>query len=867
MGNRKGNSNAEKMENFGRIITYGLIGVCFFWLCLVIKDWLADLGIDQPEDYLKLLGAVVAAWALYKLIKFFVFLYYRKRAAKDIRYVRLLPSIATESGSKKVMQLVSTFGSMMRSWEDKLLKGKPWFRFRIHMDENKEIALYFGYPQDKESSVFDTIRAIYPNCELHPIVHKEFPQPEKGGTGGHFYLIKGRQKGLPLASIADHKESPLGDILNTLRPNTMIDIQFSPDSWKSIKERAEDAVDDLKDKKITKLTPEEKNKRKSLNKRVTGREDGFKVRVSLWSGHEYSKSVIRSVANTIEATLKSDGAAHFYRWRNPWYHPLLDRNPIPLPIPTTVMSWSGEELANLVHLPAGDHQIYQRPRGIQDPKSRGYVPHLQENHRTLEDWELSEGVYMGEQVHPINSRKIRISFEQLTKHFLLTGSPGMGKSSLIIDMLDDFIRQWIKDPNHPGFTLIDPSRETIAVIQNRIAYMEKKEGLKIPKERIKYFNLTNQSNYFPALNLLHVPSGTDFQTAADDAADVILHAAGSGDSLTEAKRILKNTIQALMMDTVKHSILAIPEFLRNPDFRFRVNNRIKNKDLYVYREIEGWGDEPIESDAILNRIDPLLRNKTMRRMYAQKDFTFDIRKYMDEGCLIFIDTLGLSPEGMRITVGNLINQYHQIAKKRPKGSKYHFMLVDEAHLVQIPIISKIIAEDRKFRFGIGLVTQSIDQIVDREILKSLNLIGTIVTCAQNGFGADKIEKMTEGHFTQSFITSLPERNAAVFTRTKVDGQSEITSCVVKNRPPIVYLPSGREANYLNHEKGIAENYGIRRTKQFMVKGKEVKSKEGIDKLIQKYFDEMNGALDPEPTPPKGDGSGKKQGKKAPKPLF
>ncbi|MFC7442734.1 hypothetical protein [Laceyella putida] len=78
----------------------------------------------------------------------------------------------------------------------------------------------------------------------------------------------------------------------------------------------------------------------------------------------------------------------------------------------------------------------------------------------------------GTQVHPLYTRKIRIAFEQLTKHFLLTGAPGMGKSSLIIDMLDGM--KWIKDPNHSGFTIIDTSQETVAVIQNRLAYMEKK---------------------------------------------------------------------------------------------------------------------------------------------------------------------------------------------------------------------------------------------------------------------------------------------------------------------------------------------------------------------------------------------------------
>jgi hypothetical protein len=178
------------------------------------------------------------------------------------------------------------------------------------------------------------------------------------------------------------------------------------------------------------------------------------------------------------------------------------------------------------------------------------------------------------------------------------------------------------------------------------------------------------------LNILHVPEGVDLQTAADDAEDVILHTAVNSDSLTEAKRILKNCFQALILDTEEHSILAIPEFLRNPLYRMKVVKRIKGKDPYVYREIRGWGDEPINNEAILNRIDPLLRNTTMRRMYGQKDWTFNIRKYMDQGFLVFIDTLGLNREGMKVMVGNLINQYHQIAKSRPKGAKHHFMLID-----------------------------------------------------------------------------------------------------------------------------------------------------------------------------------------------
>ncbi|SDY87309.1 hypothetical protein [Thermoactinomyces sp. DSM 45892] len=821
-------------------------GFCWFITSTDMPmDQIWNLLAEKSIYYGKLSLAIlvigsISVWTILSVGRLILHMRYRKKASVDVRYIRILPSIEKMETSK-VVTFVKAFAGMTRHLEERWKKGKPWYRFRFVMPENSnEIAIYLGYPQDKHNGVYDTIRSVYPQAEIHTISHQEFPQPTKQGEGGHFFLPNSRKRqGLPLSSITEKKESQLGMILGSMRSNTIVDLQFSPTDWEKLEKRSEDVLHDLRDKKISELSPEEKAKKTNLSKRLTGREDTLFVKISLWSDHKYARSVIRSIANSIQATLRHDGKISFWRWRNKFYrHPLIDRNPIPHRIPKTIMTLTHEELANLLHIPSGDSEIYKKPASSGD-NERGYIPHLQIGHRTLKDNELAVGAFIGEQIHPIKHRNIKIDFEQLTKHFLLTGSPGMGKSSLLIEMIDGMIREWVEDPNHPGITVIDPSEETVAVVQNRLAYMEKKLGLKIPRDRIRSFDLTNQSRTYPALNILHVPRGVDFQTAADDAADVILHSLGSGDSLTEAKRILKNTIQALIMDSKKHSILAIPEFLRSPKFRSDVLKRIKGKDSYVYREILAWGDEEIENEAILNRIDPLLRNTSMRRMFGQKEWTFDIRRYMDEGCFTFINTLGMSTEGMRVVVGNLVNQYHQTAKSRPKGSKYHFMLVDESHLVQIPIMAKIIAEDRKFGFGIGLITQMVDQITNKELLTALNLIGTIITCAQSGTGASKIEKMTEGHFKATDISRLPERHAAVFTRTKVEGESQIISCVVRNRPPTVYLPSGKEADYRNHEKGIAERYGLRWAKGFMESSGEVQSRETIDKLIQEYFDEID----------------------------
>src|SRR5690606_22564654 len=194
----------------------------------------------------------------------------------------------------------------------------------------------------KSSGVYDIIRNIYPHCEIHPISHDEFPQPSIEGLGGHFLFRRGRKKGLPLSSVQE-KDSSLGDILACLRQGSIFDIQFSSEGWDKLNERSEEVIENLKEKKVKDLTPHEKAKRTSLAKRLTGREEVFRVRLSLWSDNKYAVPTVRSTAVAIETAIKHDGAIRFYRWRNLWYrHPLIDKNPIPIPIPASLMIWSDD---------------------------------------------------------------------------------------------------------------------------------------------------------------------------------------------------------------------------------------------------------------------------------------------------------------------------------------------------------------------------------------------------------------------------------------------------------------------------------------------------------------------------------------------
>jgi hypothetical protein len=760
---------------------------------------------------------------------------YRKRAVDGIKYLRILPSDGTQFDLDKISELTRTFGGMTRPLRLRFKLGTPWFRLRFAIPkDSNQIGIYLTYPEDKENSVKDTLRSVYPSAEIHDIAPEQFPEPEKGGAGGHFYFQLGQRIGLPLASLQQKKQSHLGSILNCLRPGTILDLQFAPVSWKELEERSEDALDDLKYKKMKDLDPEEKARRVSLTQRLTGRELTFHVRLSLWSNHPKAASVIRSVAESVETTMKHDGAIRFYR--HDWWNPLSDRNPVPIPWPFTIMTWTSDEIANLFHLPPADHYIYQEP-DKDDGDTRGYIVHLQPNQRSLAPHELCEGVLIGRIRHPLENREVRVSYEQLSKHFLLTGASGMGKSSLAVEMLQSLLSDWLERPDEaPGFTVIDPAREIIPIIENRLRVAEQ-FGVSFPKEKIHHFNLSDDTTHVPALNLLHKPKGVTTNQLAQQASTVLVTGADSSESLLRSKRLMGMAIQSLLEDSRTHTILGIDDMFRNEKFRSSVLQNVQ--DPYVKRFWANYDAKEMKQDVdpVLHRIDRLLQNPMMRRLFCQKEMSLDIRRYMDEGHIVLIDTYGLKDYDIQVTVGHLLNQYHQTAKRREPGTKFHLMMIDEAQLVQIPIITELLTEDRKHPFGVGLLTREIDQFKNEELMQAIRSnIGMVLSCGQTE-GADEVESLTRKTIKASFLERLPERHVAVYIRSKRRQRSDVTTCVVENEPALVYRPDGKVADHRTSEKEAALLWGLEWGLERMYHSGEVRPISEVDREISVYMGE------------------------------
>uniref|UniRef100_UPI001B7FC0FD ATP-binding protein n=1 Tax=Effusibacillus pohliae TaxID=232270 RepID=UPI001B7FC0FD len=679
----------------------------------------------------------------------------------------------------------------------------------------------------------------------------EVPLPNpKGGYGGYFLLReKGEREGLPLRAF-DARRDEWGDVLLFLEPGTWIDLVFSPASpaelkrlvkrasrairpdprtpaggWSAVAEIGLEALREFdprragskqrkppapKPPSLSELDPDEAARYRSLMDRFTGRERAFDVMLSVWSEHPHAASVVQSLATRIESMMHYQNGIRLQRTRR---SPIVKVAPVPYPYQT--MIWTAPELANIFHLPDGQHRVMER------------IPHLERGQRTFGKDEFSKGISMGTLRHPMHGeREARIPQDTFSKHFVITGVTGGGKSSLIITIFQSMIDNWLDDPDHAaGFTLFDPAQETALTVLNRLLEAER-QGRSVPWEKVHYASLRG-SQYPIGLNLLH---NNDAETVLR-----LLQKVAPGANTPRMDRLAYNAVASLIEAGGNHTLLGVLPMIADEDFRNRVIPKIRDYYLQQFwrTEFESFaGGRDTSVDALINRLSPFQRNLDLRRMVGQAKWSIPIQKWMDEGHIFLIDFLNVDDTVKSLAGAHLINQYHYVAKSRPLGQRrLHFLVADEAHLVQMPIMGKILAEDRKFGLCLGLITQYPEQFESWLQRDLANIVVTIAACVQGSDSAGTMSKLLKGYFTPDQLQKLPERTAAITTRNE---RNEVDFFMTKCDPPYVYLPDGRVARYRNTEdEEMFLRYTLAKAEE--LQRRDWKPVQEVDREIEEYL--------------------------------
>ncbi|PFW72137.1 hypothetical protein COL23_25645 [Priestia aryabhattai] len=730
----------------------------------------------------------------------------RKKEKENYRYFRLLPRTEQDVNGQEVHQLIRQLSHTKRGWKNRLLKGREWLQFLIHRDK-EGIAFYIGCPKDQQKEVKQAFQNAYPESELHAAV---VSFPSKGSFTGRMRVKNHRIKQwMPFTSY--QKGDQIANLLSYMPPDSWISVEFTAESKKKIGKKLFRAEKEMKkDKKMSEMYSFQKEQFKDITGRLHGDNQVFKTSISLAGEGSHRKDIVKSLGRNIAGILNGKNNLLFKRSRQS-----IQFCPHPR---KHLLYLTNNELANLVHLPTMKHQISE------------HVPKLEKGQQHLDENTLNKGLTVGYNLHPlVKERPVKISFEQLTEHWINSGMTGSGKSSLLIQALQSLIDEWLEKPNQlPGFTFLDPAGTTVRTLLNRLMKAEV-EGKTVPWNKVIFLSYKNGDHPI-GLNFLHKNPWEDTDTVVNNAMS-LFKSVFPGDK-TRIDKYLSNTLTALIDDVDHHSVLGVNRFLTDVPFRNTIVKRIQDPILKEFWEKADPKEIKQISSDIYSRVNTFEQSLFMRRMFGQTNWDLPLKKFMDEGYIVLMDIQGFSKQNIQYICGHLVNQYHQVCQKRkPYSSKEHFLIVDEAHLIQIQTMEKIIAEDRKFGLCLGLSTQYLGQFQEW-LQKAIDgNVQNIITGSQGYNESLIMANLMKKQFEPELIASLPNNHAAILTK---NADKTLTTCLVKSELPYMYKPDGSVAKYKDdNDTNIVEAWIDEKAVE--LQAAIGRSPQEIDEKINEYY--------------------------------
>jgi hypothetical protein len=269
------------------------------------------------------------------------------------------------------------------------------------------------------------------------------------------------------------------------------------------------------------------------------------------------------------------------------------------------MILNSDELISLIHFPSTSVRSEKFKR--EERRTRA-APTLALGHKTI----------IGENIHNGKKTEITLSPEQRIKHTYIIGASGTGKSTLLLNMIIQDIR------NGEGVGVLDPHGDLIDKV---LGY--------IPENRFSDVILFDPSdeNYPIGFNILSAHSEQEKTLLSSDLVAGFRRLSTSwGDQMTS---VLGNAILAFLESEKGGTLADLRRFLVEKEFRQLFLETVKDKEVVYYwqKEFPLLVGKP--QGPLLTRLDTFLRPKLIRHMICQKENRLDFRKIMD-GKKIFL---------------------------------------------------------------------------------------------------------------------------------------------------------------------------------------------------------------------------------------
>src|SRR5680860_570142 len=414
-------------------------------------------------------------------------------------------------------------------------------------------------------------------------------------------------------------------------------------------------------------------------------------------------------------------------------------------------------------------------------------------------------------------KKFGIKTDDRRRHMYLVGKTGMGKSTVLENMIVDDIR------NGYGVAVVDPHGDLAEKIMDYI-----------PSDRLQdvvYFN-PSDINFPIAFNVVEQvePHFRHFVASGLIGFFQKLWADFWGPRL---EYILRNAILAIL-DFPGSTLLGVVRMLSDKNYRKRVVSNIKDPVVKAFweKEFSGYADK-FASEAvspIQNKVGQFLSSSLMRNIIGQSESAIDIRDIMDNGKILIMNLAKgrIGEDNSALLGAMMITKIQLAAMSRvdlPENERRDFYLyIDEFQNFSTDSFANILSEARKYRLNLVLAHQYIAQLSEKVEPAVFGNVGTMIVFRVGAADAEELVKEFTPTFTEEDLVNLPKYE--MYLKLMIDG-------IASSPFSAIGLPPLSEDEKTNNMEEV-----IRSSRE-----KYASEKEMVEEKIMRWHENYNEALE------------------------
>ncbi len=375
-------------------------------------------------------------------------------------------------------------------------------------------------------------------------------------------------------------------------------------------------------------------------------------------------------------------------------------------------------------------------------------------------------------------RKFGIYEDDRRRHIYVAGKTGMGKSTLLENMIFSDIA------SGKGIAVIDPHGDLAEAVINFV-----------PKSRTNDVVLFDPADaeYPVSFNILECRNPNQRHLVASGVVGVFkkMFAESWGPRL---EHILRNTLLALI-EAQGTTILGVMRMLADEKYRREIVNKVEDPMVLSFwnDEFGKWTPKQVTEavSPIQNKVGQFLSSSMIRNILGQTKSSIDLRFAMDKGKIIIVNlSKGKIGEDNSALLGAMLITKFQLdvmsrADIPEKNRRDFYLYVDEFQNFATDSFATILSEARKYRLNLTVANQYLAQMSD-EVRDAV--FGNVGTMAVFQVGFDDAEALSDQFGGEDIITpadigSLPKYQ--IFLRLMIEGMpSKVFSATTLPPPEI-----------------------------------------------------------------------------------